>query len=72
MAQQVTLKTIHDEIIDYTMIKTVEELKDVYENECFFCEYDNVAKIIENGEIILVNRNGGWCTFNEDYYTIIK
>lgn len=72
MAQKVTIKTIYDEVIDYTMIKTLEELKEVYENECFFCEYENVAEVIENGEIILVNRMGGWCTFKDDYHTIIN
>jgi len=70
-AQEITVKTIHDEIIDYTMIKTVEELEEFFQTSSFFCEYDNIVEIINNGEIILVNRMGGWCTFKEDYYTIV-
>ena len=72
MAQEVTLQTIYDEVINYTMIKTLEDLKDVYENTVFFCEYDNIVELINNGEIILVNHMGGWCTFKDDYHTIIN
>jgi len=32
----------------------------------------NFIKLIEEGEIILVNRVGGYCTFREDYYTILE
>jgi len=71
MPQAITVKTIHGEVIDYTMLKTVEAMEEFQKTSILFCEEEVLKRLIAEGEIILVNCNGGWCTYNEEYHTII-
>ncbi len=71
MPQAITVKTKYGEHVEYTMLRTVEDMEEFQKTSILFCEEDNLKKLITEGEIILVNHNGGWCTFKEDYHAII-